>query len=71
MSLANRLNAYLKADRQWKRPHRIAHAKRELHLAKVLAAHDPTEHNHNEVAFWANVLAANQWRPFRVQAKNS
>lgn len=40
---------FLIADRQWKREHRIAHAKHQLAAAKTTGEHD----------FWRSVLDAN------------
>lgn len=50
---SNRLNAWLLADRQWKREHRIAYARRALKFAHA-------KEDQEDVAFWRAVVKANQ-----------
>jgi hypothetical protein len=62
---SQRLIDYLKADRVWKRPQRIAHARMQLRRAKEAQQDVPHPQNYDEIAFWAQVIHANQWSPFR------
>jgi hypothetical protein len=53
-----RLNAYLKQDRQWRRPHRIAYARLMLKYAWALPEETTQK---GEVAFWRSVIKANEY----------
>lgn len=56
-----KLKEYLKADRQWRRVHRIAHAQFQLANATSRRARD----------FWEKVLRANGVRTWRKPRKKA
>lgn len=56
-SLVQRVDEFVKSERQWERLHRIAYARRNLRLS---------EGKPDEIAFWREVLNRYKWRAYRA-----